>query len=264
LIIRAARLNMIHTLKMVQLSVVSDDRRERVRAQRRQRYLDAAGRIIDRDGLTGVTMQAVADELDCAIGTIYTYFPSKAALLAGLQQEAVETLRASYQTARHHWDAYLDTEKVDDDLVQLVQLQAFGGFCIAASVVFADEFHLQRLLLSEPVTPDETDETRQALPVLHALVATPRELLEAAGEAGVLDRGDPTERVLRWLAALHGVLLLDNLGPLDRHLFRAPHLARGLTADLLVGWGASRPDVEVAASHVERLAALGPMAPPPA
>jgi len=264
LIIRAARLNMIHTLKMVQLSVVSDDRRERVRAQRRQRYLDAAGRIIDRDGLTGVTMQAVADELDCAIGTIYTYFPSKAALLAGLQQEAVETLRASYQTARHHWDAYLDTEKVDDDLVQLVQLQAFGGFCIAASVVFADEFHLQRLLLSEPVTPDETDETRQALPVLHALVATPRELLESAGEAGVLDRGDPTERVLRWLAALHGVLLLDNLGPLDRHLFRAPHLARGLTADLLVGWGASRPDVEVAASHVERLAALGPMAPPPA
>ena len=85
----------------------------------------------------------------------------------------------------------------------------------------------------------------------------------AAVEAGVLDPGDPLERALRWLAALNGVLLLDNLAPLDRHLFRAPHLARALTADLLVGWGASRADVEVAASHVERLAALGPMAPPP-
>ncbi|HEY5155484.1 MAG TPA: TetR/AcrR family transcriptional regulator [Acidimicrobiales bacterium] len=248
---------------MVQLTVVSDDRRARARAARRQRYLDAAGRIIDRDGLSGVTMQAVADELDCAIGTIYTYFPSKAALLAGLQQEAVESLRASYQSARHHWDAYLDTEPIDDDLVQLVQLLAFGGFWIAASVVFADEFHLQRLLLSEPVTADESEETRQALPVLHALLATPRDLLVAAAEAGAVDPGEPTERVLRWVAALNGVLLLDNLGPLDRHLFRAPHLARALTADLLVGWGASRPDVEVAASQVERLAALGPMAPPP-
>ena len=40
-------------------------------------------------------------------------------------------------------------------------------------------------------------------------------------------------------------------------------VARALTADLLVGWGADRADVEVAASQVERLTALGPMAPPP-
>jgi len=79
----------------------------------------------------------------------------------------------------------------------------------------------------------------------------------------VLRPGNDAERVVRWLAALNGVLLIDNLGPLDRHLFRAQHLARALTADLLVGWGAARPDVEVAASQVERLTALGPMAPPP-
>ena len=59
------------------------------------------------------------------------------------------------------------------------------------------------------------------------------------------------------------MLLVDNLAALDRHLFRAQHLGRALTADLLVGWGADRADVEVAASHVERLTALGPMAPPP-
>jgi len=248
---------------MVQLSVVPDDRRERTRDKKRRRFLDAAGRIIDRDGLGGVTMQAVADELDCAIGTIYTYFPSKAALLAALQQQAVDTLRASYLTARHGWDGFLDAEKIDDDLAHLVQLEAFGGFFIAASVVFADEFHLQRLLLTEPVAPGEVEETRRALPVLQRLFEEPRTLLGAAVEAGVLQLADPTERVVRWLAALDGVLLVDNLAPLDRHLFRAQHLGRALTADLLVGWGASRADVEVAASHVERLGALGPMAPPP-
>ena len=254
---------MVHTLKMVQLSVVPDDRRERTRDKKRRRYLDAAGRIIDRDGLRGVTMQAVADELDCAIGTIYTYFPSKAALLAALQQQAVDTLRASYLTARHGWDGFLETEELDDDVAHLVQLQAFGGFFIAASVVFADEFHLQRLLLSEPVTFDEADETRRALPVLQRLFDEPRALLDAAVDAGVLQPGDPTERVVRWLAGLNGVLLVDNLAALDRHLFRAQHLGRALTADLLVGWGAARTDVEVAGSHVERLAALGPLAPPP-
>jgi AcrR family transcriptional regulator len=260
--IRAQRLNMIHTLNVVQLSVVSDDRRERAWAKRRQRFLDAASRIIDRDGLVGVTMQAVADELDCAVGTIYTYFPSKAALLTALQHEAVATLRSSYRTARHQWDAYLDTEEVDDQLRPLVQLMAYAGFCIAASVVYADEFHLQRLLLAEPVSGDDGEAVGDALAVLRALLEEPRDLLTGAAEAGVLDAGDPTERALRWLAALNGVLLLEHLGPLDRHLFRAPHLTRSLTADLLVGWGAVRTDVEVAASHVERLSALGPLAPP--
>src|SRR4051812_259493 len=158
-------LNVIHTLNVVQLSVVPDDRRERTRDKKRRRYLDAAGRIIDRDGLSGVTMQAVADELDCAIGTIYTYFPSKAALLAALQQQAVDTLRASYLPAGQGWDAFLESGDVDDDVAPLVQLEAFGGFFIAASVVFADESPLQRLLLSEPVARDEVDETRRALPV---------------------------------------------------------------------------------------------------
>jgi AcrR family transcriptional regulator len=261
--IRLSILNMIHTLNMVQLSVVPDDRRERTRDKKRRRFLDAASRIIDRDGLAGVTMQAVADELDCAIGTIYTYFPSKAALLAALQQQAIDTLRASYLTARHGWDAFIESEVIDADIVHLLQLEAFGAFFVSASVVFADEFHLQRLLMSEPVTVDELDETRRALPVLHRLFEEPIALLAGATDAGVLQPGNHAERVVRWLAALNGVLLIDNLGPLDRHLFRAQHLARALTLDLLVGWGAARPDVEVAASQVERLTALGPMAPPP-
>ena len=225
--------------------------------------LDAAGRLIDRQGLAGVTMAGLADELDCAVGTLYTSFPSKAALIAALQGEAVDTLRTSYLSARATWDAFLETEGIDADLVHLVQLQAFGAFFQASSVVLADEFHLQRLLLTEPVRADEADETRQALPVLERLLDEPLGLLRDAAAADVLHPGDASERAVRWLAALDGVLLVDNLAPLDRHLFRAPHLARALTADLLVGWGAARADVEVASSHVERLSALGPMAPPP-
>ncbi len=245
---------MVHTLNVVRLSVVPDDRRERRRDLRRQRYLGAASRIIDRDGLAGVTMQAIADELDCAVGTIYTYFPSKSALLAALTQQGIETLRSSYATARQSWDPFLESEHLESGLEPLVHLLAYGAHFAAASVVFADEFALQRALLTGAGT---------SLEMVVALLEVPRTLVLDATDAAVLVPAEPLERALRWVASLDAVLLLERLAPLDRHLFRAPHHGRALTADLLVGWGADRAQVEVAATQVERLAALGPMAPPP-
>jgi AcrR family transcriptional regulator len=250
-------------LNVVQLTVVSDDRRERARDEKRQRFLGAASRVIDEHGLAGLTMQAVAEQLDCAVGTIYTYFRSKAALLAALQEAAVDTLLASYRTARETWDAALEDEDLDDELSVLVHLQAFGAFFCAASVVFGDEFELQRLLLTERPPGVSPAELRETMPVIVRLTEMPRELLDAGVQAAVLEDGDNLERVVRWLAALDGVLLLDQLSGVDRHLFRAQHHGRALTADLLTGWGADRAEVEVAASHVDRLAALGPLAPPP-
>jgi AcrR family transcriptional regulator len=254
--------NLIHTVNMVHLRVVADDRRERAREAKRRRYLEAAGRIIERDGLGGVTMQALADELDCAVGTVYRYFPSKAALLAALQQQAVEALLASYRAARERWDDALAAEELEEGLVALVHLVAFGGFFAAASVVLADEFVLQRTLLTRRPAGGR-EEARRVLPVVHRLLEVPRGLLEDAVAHEVIEPGDQLERALRWVTALDGVLLLDALAPVDRHLFRAQHHARCLSGDLLVGWGADRADVEVAGSHVDRLAALGPLAPPP-
>ena len=248
---------------MVQLSVVPDDRRERAREEKRLRFLGAASSVIGERGLSGLTMQAVAERLDCAVGTIYTYFSSKAALLAALQAEAVRTLLGSYATARETWDPALDDEELDEALAALVHLQGFGAFFCSAAVVFRDEFELQRLLLTERPPGVAPEELRQAMPVVVRLTEVPRALLDEGVAAGALEDGDNLDRVVRWLAALDGVLLLDNLSAVDRHLFRAQHHGRALTADLLTGWGADRADVEVAASHVDRLIALGPPAPPP-
>ena len=250
---------------MVQLSVVSDDRRERTRAQAAPRFLDAAGRIIDRDGLDGVTMQAVADELDCAVGTIYTYFPSKAALLAALQQRGGRHA-AGLATAPPATSGTPTSRPRRSTTTWSTSCScvAFGAFFIAASVVFADEFHLQRLLLTEPVTADEPDETRQALPVLQRLFEEPRSPWWAAVEAGVLEPGDAHRagRCGGWprsTACCSSTTSAPSTatcsGPRTWPAPSPPTCSSG--------WGASRPDVEVAASHVERLAALGPAGPAP-
>lgn len=252
---------------MVHLKVVPDDRRERTREAKRLRILGAAGEVIDRDGLAGVTMQAVADQLDCAVGTLYTAFESKDDLMAALQAEAVATLESSYRTARAGWDDHLATEEIEAGVAVLVDLLAYSGFVAAAGVVFHDEMALVRALLGEaPPTavPLDRSDSRQQLPVLHRLLDPPIARLDAAADAEALARGESAPRALMWVASLFGVLRLERLAPLDRHLFRAQALARGLSEDLLVGWGASRQDVEVASTWVEQLAARSPLAPPPA
>lgn len=257
---------MVHTLNMVHLRVVPDDRRERTREAKRQRILAAAGAVIDREGLAGVTMQAVADQLDCAVGTLYTAFSSKAALLAALQAEAVATLEGSYLSARAGWDETLAEDDLEEASRALVELLAHAGFLGAAAVVYPDEVALVRELLGEaPPSAPPLDRTLadELLPVVHRLLDPVVGRLGAAVEAGAVSAGEPVARALVWHAGLLGVLRLERLAPVDRHLFRAAPLARGLAEGLLVGWGAEATEVDVAATWVERLAARGPLAPPP-
>ena len=252
---------MVHTLNVVQLRLVPNDRRERTRQAKRARILAAAGGVLDRDGLDGLTMQAVATELDCAVGTLYTAFASKAELLAALQAEGVGLLEASYRAGRASWDEEL--AELEPELAALVELMAWAGFVAAAAVVYPDETRLVRDVLGDVAPPRGSAEAEALLPVVLRLLDPPATRLADAVGLGVLHPGDPVARALCWLAALHGVLRLDALGPLDRHLFRSAPLARATTEALLVGWGAGRDDVEVAGSHLERLVALGPLAPPP-
>lgn len=260
--IRGPNLNVVHTLNVVQLRIVKDDRRERARDARKASFLAAASAVIDRDGLDGLTMVAVADQLDCAVGTIYSYFPSKAALVVGLQSAAVDILADSHARAVESWNEALAADDLHPTLNHLVYLVGFAGFFAAASVVFADEFDLQRRLTST-LPPADDESTALTKEVIGRWTALPKRLLDAAVGAEVLEAGDNTDRACRWIAGLNGMLLLDRVSSLDRYLFRAPHHARTLTVELLRAWGAEPHDLAVAASHVERLAALGPLAPPP-
>lgn len=69
-------------------------RREREKEARREAILDAAVRVIDRDGVHGLRMDEIAREAELSKGTLYLYFPSKDALLAGV---AVRRMSETHQ-----------------------------------------------------------------------------------------------------------------------------------------------------------------------
>lgn len=61
-------------------------RRERKKEEMRQRILDIAVGLFERDGFEAVTMEGIAEQADVAKATLYSYFPLKEAMLTGWMQ----------------------------------------------------------------------------------------------------------------------------------------------------------------------------------
>jgi AcrR family transcriptional regulator len=78
-------------------------------SQRRSRetvavILEAAARILEKDGLAGFNTNAVAERAGVSIGSVYQYFPNKDALILALiakfEHELLETVRKAAKAAR--------------------------------------------------------------------------------------------------------------------------------------------------------------------
>ena len=68
---------------------VSDEHKQQVR----RHLLDAASRVVARDGVEATTTRAILDEAAMSAGALYSYFPSKEQLLRVLTEEKIgETL----------------------------------------------------------------------------------------------------------------------------------------------------------------------------
>ena len=239
-------------------------RRARNRLEKERAYLAAAMDIAGRDGLRALTMQRLADEVDAAVGTVYTYFPSKGALIAELQREAIERLTDSYHLIRDRSDAIL-VAWTDPVAAAVARLAVFGRFWVASVDTFPQEAAFLHALISESEQMVPPEEQYRVMPAAVILLNEARACVAAAADAGAIDDlggSDPMDVVIRWAAALTGVLLTSNLAPLNPRAFDGPRLARILQRDLLLGWGARRAAVDEAEAHVADLQADGPLAPP--
>ncbi len=61
-----------------------------MRPSKRTSILEAAIRVAERDGVTGVTLESVAEAADLTKGGLMYHFPTKEALLLGIQQHVAQ------------------------------------------------------------------------------------------------------------------------------------------------------------------------------
>lgn len=242
-------------------------RRARNRAARHEQLMAAATEIIAESGLDGLTMQSVAERVDCAVGTIYTYFTSKSALLAALQVEAVRTMEDSSRRSRELWDSEIDAAGLDDALASLVRLVAFNHLFVAGPVLHPREFELLQLLIATPRRLLTDDDINTVLPHSLALLESLRVMIDDAEAVGALSpreevgpaQGQSLLRCIRWSGAMNGALMVSNVpqGPtgMARDLLDGPTLSLQLGNDILLGWGAPPRTLAAANTFVADLGA---------
>lgn len=238
------------------------DRRARKREARRHHLLDLALDLVDQHGVDGLTMAALAEAGDYAPASLYTYFSSRSALLAALQERALVVLGRVAEDGAAAWDAALaDDEDATPEVAALARLCAFSDLFLAAPTQHRREFRLQQQLLVTPGAEDVVD-AGKVLPVALHVLGVPQRLLAAAANVGALAPGEPVvdplggvidasfARTLAWVVALNGALLTDGL--VTGMPTTGAILGAQLTDALLAGWGADPADLAAARTRSAR------------
>jgi AcrR family transcriptional regulator len=242
-------------------SSMATERGTERRARRRDELTVAATELVNEHGLEGLTMQALASRVDCAVGTIYTYFPSKSALLAALMSDAVQLLLDTFHAASAHWDDALS--EVTPDVASLARVLAFTELFVDSRALPPEEFRVLQMLITTPETLIDPDDVASVMPSSLSFLSEVHGLIEGAVRAGSLappeGDDDGLRRTLRWTGSIHGALLVSNVAQvsgLPSADAYDPHvLTEQVTVDLLRAWGATDRQVTSARAVCAELTA---------
>jgi AcrR family transcriptional regulator len=225
--------------------------------------MGAAMGIVAREGIPGLTMQAVADRVGCSVGTVYTHFSSKGVLIADLQDVSVQRIIRSFVAVRGRSHELAAEQGATERDRAAADLMLFGEFFIASWDAFPEESHMLFSVLSERGEIVPLPELDRVLESTLTLLGLGQEVVQAAIDTEVITDGPVADRVIMGAAALLGVLLISHLGHLDKVAFDHRRLTRITWSDLLKGWGMGSADEAWGTEHIRRLAETGPIAPDP-
>jgi AcrR family transcriptional regulator len=156
--------------------------------------LDAAERIVERDGVAGLSLRAVARDAGTTTRAVYSLFGSKDGLVAALGARAFELLREGL-------DALPATEDPQRDLVDAALM--FRRFALGHPVLFS--IGIQRTLSG----PEHWREFRPvAMTTLDVLVSR----FERLADAGLLGERTTREAAFEFHALCEGLTTVELRG----------------------------------------------------
>ena len=236
--------------------------KEQFRLERHRDFLTAALRIVMSDGLQALTMQRLADEIGCGIGSLYRHFPSKDALIAELEREALDVVNTSFQLSQAHVAEVLDKRGIEHTgMVALAKAVAATRFWVAAETVFPQEIELSRRMFTDPELHMDESDVARVLPAALRLLDMARQLLEDCNSTHALREGPAIQRAIVIVAGTTGVLMTSGLGRFDESLFDGRMLATLMVHDLFLGWGADPDELVVVEDLISTIAEHGQLIP---
>jgi len=238
------------------------DIKAQFRMERHREFLTVALRIVTEEGLNGLTMQGLAEELGCGNRTLYVHFPSKSALIAELQRESLDIINTSFRLSQAHLDELLGARKVRKPAtIALARVVTAARFWVTAGTVFPQEVDLSRRMFIDPALDLDAEEATRVVPAALRMLDLARGLLEDAVVSGALEDGRSARRAVILVSATTGVLMTGVLGAWDEEAFDGPNLSSELVRDLFRGWGADRAELTAVEALIDDLAEHGHLVP---
>ncbi|HEY6485261.1 MAG TPA: helix-turn-helix domain-containing protein [Candidatus Cybelea sp.] len=108
----------------------------------RTRILDAAERVIARDGLAGATTRAITRQAGCAEGTLYIYFKSRAALFLAIFERKLAPAFAAFEILASKGESSNPRASLLEVALRFLRFQRDAGPLLAA--LFADPALLEQ------------------------------------------------------------------------------------------------------------------------
>lgn len=241
-------MNMVHQGSTAVEEKAPLGRRERKRQARIEGILDMGMTLLAEGGLDALTTHALAKRLDLAVGALYRYFPSKGALIAGLERRVVAELQAELgaivEAAEQRW---ADERDAWGRLAPILALAA--GFR-ELTQRRPERMGLIGRIMAEPEHILPREEGERVISDAIGLLMVLKTPFDAASEAGILCHGEDILRPLLFWAGLRSVLQTFKLETFAPTVIRPDALYDGMVTSLLCGWGAQPADVARARAEV--------------
>jgi AcrR family transcriptional regulator len=199
-------------------------KREENRRQRFESIHRHSFQILEEEGVEGLTIQRLAREMSWALGAVYRYYPSKEALLAALEHEAVA----------HVMDFLLENEGEASDPLEGIRLLAARYAALPDEL--PQEFALVCLMLGDPRPHLPMDEATKIMEAVMPFLNRVASLFEEAQGQGLLKPIKPMDATLVYWMTVHGNTLIDKLDRFDDVLFSRKRLIPLAVDALLAGW----------------------------
>ncbi|MEO1271289.1 MAG: TetR/AcrR family transcriptional regulator [Myxococcota bacterium] len=214
--------------------------RMRRREARIESILDASMQILTREGLNGLTIQQLADELDYTPGAFYRYFPSKDAILVELQRRTLNELHDTFKALWRRCEQLSQEQNVSGTEAALLPILATARLYRELPALKPTHFGLIQLAVSEPRQIVQDDEIGPLVSTVMSLLGDVARLIATASTQGALSPSEvsPAQRAVALWSALHGAMLMRKFGRFDEAIFDPKHLGQDVCHSLLIGWGA--------------------------